>query len=194
MKLVWTNLERILYCVQSILINALTLSRILLTIIFNINLLRTENKLLICTFLFVIIALTDFFDGRLARHYNVTSKTGAILDIGADFFFIFSSSFILYLQRLLPLGLIIIITIKFAEFCITSYIINRKFNINRALFFDKTGKFVAILLYLLPLSVLFLHTYIHYRLSDLIIFYIVLLIMCLSVISIYKRMVKLISN
>ena len=175
------------FILKKLLINGLTLSRIPITIMFNLNLFYEKNKLFICSLLFLIIALTDFFDGKLARHYKVTSKFGALLDAGTDFFFIFSASFLLYTQMLLPIGLIILIVVKFAEFCFTSYLINKKLNLNKTLFFDKTGRFVAVILYLLPLSAIILHTCLHRSISNLIIFYTVLLIAGLSIVSIYLR-------
>ena len=90
-------------------------------------------------------------DGKLARHYKVTSKFGSILDVGTDFFFIFTASYLLYTRGLLPLGIVIVIVVKFAEFCFTSYLINKKSNLDKTLFFDKIGRFVAIILYSLPL-------------------------------------------
>lgn len=65
--------------------NNLTLLRILcvplLLIIFPINHYVTD---LICAVLFSLAALTDFFDGFLARRFNTTSKLGEILDPIAD--------------------------------------------------------------------------------------------------------------
>lgn len=178
---------------KKLLINCITLSRIPITIIFNFILFYGKNKLFICSLLFLIIALTDFFDGKLARHYKITSKLGAILDVVTDFFFIFSASFLLYTQNLLPIGLIILIVFKFAEFCFTSYLINKKLHLNKTLFFDKIGRFVAIILYSFPLFTLILHTFLHRNISNLIIFYTMLLIAALSVVSICRRTLKLIS-
>nr|WP_315102404.1 CDP-alcohol phosphatidyltransferase family protein [uncultured Catonella sp.] len=180
------------FVLKKLLVNGLTLSRIPISILFNFSLFYEKNKLFICSLLFLIIALTDILDGKLARHYKVTSKFGALLDAGTDFFFIFSASFLLYTQMLLPIGLIILIVVKFAEFCFTSYLINKKLNLNKTLFFDKIGRFVAVILYLLPLFALILHTYLHRNISNLIIFYIVLLIAGLSAVSIYRRTLKLI--
>ena len=180
------------FVLKKLLVNGLTLSRIPISILFNFSLFYEKNKLFICSLLFLIIALTDILDGKLARHYKVTSKFGALLDAGTDFFFIFSASFLLYTQMLLPVGLIILIVVKFAEFCFTSYLINKKLNLDKTLFFDKIGRFVAVILYLLPLFALILHTCLHRNISNLIIFYIVLLIAGLSAVSIYRRTLKLI--
>jgi|TARA_S200000501_G_scaffold165699_1_gene156139 CDP-diacylglycerol--glycerol-3-phosphate 3-phosphatidyltransferase len=47
-----------------------------------------EGLMLIPAIIAFIAAWTDFFDGRLARKWNVTSKTGAFLDTIADKIFI----------------------------------------------------------------------------------------------------------
>ena len=70
--------------------NALTLGRVVLTFIFLFMLLyvnRVENISLhldIAFVLFLIAALTDIVDGKVARHFNVTSKFGRIMDPLAD--------------------------------------------------------------------------------------------------------------
>lgn len=65
--------------------NNLTLLRIacvpLLLIIFPVNHYATD---ILCAFLFLLAALTDFFDGFFARKFNTTSKLGEILDPIAD--------------------------------------------------------------------------------------------------------------
>jgi len=65
------------------LINALTLSRIFLAAIIFLLLTRPEGYFL-AFILFFVAGITDFFDGYLARKYNLTSEIGEILDPIAD--------------------------------------------------------------------------------------------------------------
>lgn len=62
--------------------NYLTISRIILIPIIIILFLLKSYKLVI--FLTIIGSLTDLLDGKIARHYNVTTKLGANLDTIAD--------------------------------------------------------------------------------------------------------------
>ena len=77
----------------------LTLSRLLFAPIIFIGLIVFNNFFL--TFvLFLIVSITDYFDGWLARRYKLTSDFGAILDPIADKILLLFSLFAvtLYLQ------------------------------------------------------------------------------------------------
>ena len=65
------------------LINILTLSRIFIAAIIFVLLMSPEGYLLALV-LFFLAAVTDFFDGYLARKYNAVSQLGEILDPIAD--------------------------------------------------------------------------------------------------------------
>ena len=64
-------------------INVLTLSRIFLAAIIFLLLTRPEGYFL-AFILFFVAGATDYFDGYLARKYNLTSQIGEILDPIAD--------------------------------------------------------------------------------------------------------------
>jgi len=64
-------------------INALTLSRIFLAAIIFLLLTGPEGYFL-AFILFFVAGVTDYFDGYLARKYNLTSELGEILDPIAD--------------------------------------------------------------------------------------------------------------
>ena len=67
------------------LIAAGTMLRIILTpVIMGLVLTGDEDVEPISAALFFIAAATDWFDGRLARRWNVTSKLGSFLDTTAD--------------------------------------------------------------------------------------------------------------
>lgn len=65
--------------------NILTLIRVILIPFFILAFyLPIENAAYIATWIFFIAGVTDYFDGYLARRWNVSSKLGAFLDPVAD--------------------------------------------------------------------------------------------------------------
>lgn len=168
-------------------VNALTLSRVPVTIAFNMAIFLKECRLFVCSALFLFIFLSDFMDGKLARHYRVESKPGAVLDVTTDFFFILSANYYLYQQGLLPLGILVVILIKFSEFLFTSYLSNQKARRESFFLFDPIGRFVSIFLYAMPIQAILLETLIDRTLFDWIMFLIVVLMSALCLLSIYKR-------
>ena len=79
--------------------NVLTISRIVLLAPLLIMIYLPNDQLnLISVVLFILIALTDFFDGFFARRQNITSEFGKMLDPIAD--------------KLLVVGVLIVLMIK----------------------------------------------------------------------------------
>ena len=77
--------------------------------VFHLPLLEPQRNL-IATVLFVVVALTDWADGYLARRLNMTSSFGAFLDPVADKFLVCASLLILVeLARVQSLVALIII-------------------------------------------------------------------------------------
>ena len=68
---------------MAILVNILTLSRILFAAIIFVLLMSPDGYLLALV-LFFLAGITDYFDGYLARKYNAVSQLGEILDPIAD--------------------------------------------------------------------------------------------------------------
>ncbi len=68
---------------MSLFINLITISRIVFGVIIFVLLTRTEMYWY-AFILFFIASITDYFDGYLARKYNLVSQLGEILDPIAD--------------------------------------------------------------------------------------------------------------
>ena len=64
-------------------INALTISRVIFAAVIFV-LISSSHLYNLCLFLFFLSSISDYFDGYLARKYNVTSNFGEIIDPVAD--------------------------------------------------------------------------------------------------------------
>lgn len=96
--------------------NVITIIRIILipfyTLPFIYNNIYGNNSLVYGFLLFVLLSLTDFLDGYLARKYDFVSNFGKIIDPLADKILVYSAFFLLvYLQRF-PLWVILILLFR----------------------------------------------------------------------------------
>ena len=90
--------------------NALTLSRIFLTPLLVVILLtRIDGKEIYGALIFVIAALTDYFDGYLARKRNQVTTIGKLLDPIADKLLVSSAFISLVELKLAPAWMVVII-------------------------------------------------------------------------------------
>ena len=100
MKLLRENLKSL-----NTLPNKLTISRMLIAPIILIIFPLTHEYIFprfFCTFLFCLAAITDFFDGYLARKYQNESKLGALLDPIADKLLVTAAIIVLVAVDYLP--------------------------------------------------------------------------------------------
>ena len=92
----------------------------------------TPRQSLILFFIFLFLSITDYFDGLLARKFNITSSFGKVFDPISDK--ILTSCALLFLSSIDSLLLIPSILIIFREFLITGVrefsVINNKINVN----------------------------------------------------------------
>lgn len=98
--------------------NLLSLSRLVTTaLIFVLVLLNAPWAFLTATFLFVLAAVSDFFDGYLARRLKVVSPLGVFLDLTADKVFVSTILIALVQIGLVPAWVVVIIVAR--EFLVT---------------------------------------------------------------------------
>ena len=92
----------------------------------------TQKQSLILFFIFLLLSITDYFDGLLARKLNITSSFGKVFDPISDK--ILTSCALLFLSSIDSLLLIPSILIIFREFLISGVrefsLINNKINVN----------------------------------------------------------------
>jgi CDP-diacylglycerol--glycerol-3-phosphate 3-phosphatidyltransferase/cardiolipin synthase len=87
---------------------------------------------------FLAAVTSDFLDGKIARHYNVSSAKGAVLDASADFILIASGITFYVVMGLVSPILLIVMTLSFIQYITT-------INVNVD---DFLGKHVGTVLYL----------------------------------------------
>lgn len=138
------------------IVNFITFLRILLSLLFSFFILKDSSDFLKLFFVFILVVLSDFFDGKLARKWEVSSKFGSAFDVFVDFFFVFSSTIALNVVGYFPLWLIVVIVIKLFEFILTSKLLYKFIEVKSCFVFDRLGKFLALCFYTLPIFVLFL--------------------------------------
>ncbi|MFW6014880.1 MAG: CDP-diacylglycerol--glycerol-3-phosphate 3-phosphatidyltransferase [bacterium] len=165
--------------------NILTILRIIL-IPFYINFFLIE-KYIIAAVLFLVSAMTDFFDGYIARKYNITTKLGRILDPAADKLTIISILLVLIFKNIIPDFIAIIILTREIFIFISStisFLLGYDF-INPS----NLGKISIFLLYVAITLKLF-----NVKFIDMALFYIVIPLNIISGIDYVLTNIKLLSS
>jgi CDP-diacylglycerol--glycerol-3-phosphate 3-phosphatidyltransferase len=143
-----------------ILVNAITLLRVILSGAFAYYIFQPHGRMLVFTVLFMLICATDLLDGFLARKLSACSRNGAFFDVAADFIFILFSVIALATTCTFPVWMAAVIVMKFIEFCYTSVQFNKISGTGRTtLLFDPLGKATAISFFLLPYLFVLLQYY-----------------------------------
>lgn len=93
--------------------NMLTISRLVATVpVVALVFGNQPGTYLAATIVFAAAALTDFFDGRIARRYSITSKLGVFLDLTADKVFVSGVLIGLIQAGLVPAWIVIVIVTR----------------------------------------------------------------------------------
>ena len=133
---------------HKVYINILTSSRILFGALF-VYFTLTDYNMGFLLLIFILTALSDYFDGRLAKKYNLDTNEGAKFDVICDFIFIFLSTFAVAMINLIPFWFIFVIIFKLIEFFSTSPVDD--------LYYEKLGHIVALMFYAYPIVALLIH-------------------------------------
>ncbi|RDU23518.1 CDP-alcohol phosphatidyltransferase family protein [Anaerosacchariphilus polymeriproducens] len=135
--------------------NVLTLIRVLLVFGISFLMLSSEQSvnqgmsILLITGLTGMVYMTDFFDGRLARKWNICTAFGEKFDVAADLFYIVFLSLILIVQRRMPIFVLIVIIAEFVFFLGSSRKKEKK-TAGKTFVFDNCGRITAIYYYSIP--------------------------------------------
>lgn len=128
----------------------LTLLRLVLTGFLSYYLLNNFGAMVFPLLIFLLIFLTDYFDGKIARLYGLATPGGAIFDLLADLFFMLLSHLVLIALRLIPSWFLFVIIFKFIEFVVTSFFLSRSDDGKGIFVFDFLGRLVSVAFYLFP--------------------------------------------
>lgn len=133
---------------QKFYINILTSLRILFGVLF-IYFTLIDYNMGYLLFIFILTALSDYFDGKLAKKYNLESYSGAKFDVICDFIFIVFSTVAVILRDLIPFWFILVIILKMVEFFTTSP--------SNDIYYERFGHIVALMFYTYPIVALLIH-------------------------------------
>ena len=125
--------------------NLLSFLRIILSFVFAYffnGMLSGYSHISYSLTVFLIIILTDYLDGHIARMTGNTTYAGALLDVTADFIFVLTAYIVLYINDLLNLLFIMVLLFKFSEFILTSLLFKHIAK-KDYLIFDSLGKNVS---------------------------------------------------
>lgn len=142
--------------------NILTGSRIVCTFMFCYcvnNLFKQGMEIPIyfnCFIWLLIICLSDFFDGKIARKFQIANSFGATFDVIADLVFVFSIHIQLAYYHIIPAWYIALIIEKIANYIITSHNISRKSSGEFFYIRDSIGKIVSASYFITPFLIIFL--------------------------------------
>lgn len=98
--------------------NKLTVLRMIMVPIFIVSLIIFKTQNLVPFVIFLIASITDFFDGNIARKYNLVTNFGKFLDPVADKLLTLSA-FIMLIETSLPAWAVCIIVAR--EISITGF-------------------------------------------------------------------------
>ncbi len=125
----------------------------LIPVLVYILMAEVGNYRLIAGILLVFSALTDLFDGIVARKYNMVTDLGRILDPIADKLTLIAIFFVLLFKEIIPLGAGVVIIIREGGLFLASSILflTGKDMIHPTSF----GKFTALFLYVVAVINIF---------------------------------------
>lgn len=118
--------------------NILTIVRLFLTCVFIFFLYQRSQLLhILAVIVFIVAAWTDFWDGKLARKYNLETTFGKIMDPIADKFLVLSAFFIFADLKIISFWMFVVIAVR--EIFVTAVRFYAMAN-GRVLAAEKAGK------------------------------------------------------
>ena len=128
-------------------VNFLSLSRIVLGLVFSYIVLYFNSNPLSLVFIFILVVLSDYFDGVIARKYSISNDFGGRVDVISDFIFIFLSSSSLVLVSRIPFWYLFILVFEILEFFLSSHYLDK-------LYYDDFGHYTSLMFYAFPIFII----------------------------------------
>jgi phosphatidylglycerophosphate synthase len=125
---------------QKLILIPLAISSVRIAVLPLFFYLYTTGNIALCLVLFAACALSDFFDGYLARKLKVTSRFGAYYDAATDFTLVMGIFGFFCLEGFYPVWLLILITAAFAQFLASSVYAKK--------LYDPVGRYTGSALYI----------------------------------------------
>ena len=134
--------------------NLITTTRMIMSFLFVYTIVEQfiygQERSMNLIILFLAICASDLLDGRIARKTNSVSIIGAKLDVSADLLYIIISYVTLVTIKILPLWFLGFICFKFSEFVITSKFMKNNKSSDNPFVFDKVGRVVSAIFFIIP--------------------------------------------
>ena len=171
--------------IKLLLPNVISITRVLLTICLNIILWKSFHDMIRIILINIMIYISDFSDGKLAKWLNAESKTGELFDSIAHIFYIVTSYILLISYNLISIYLLIMIIAEYAVFIITSHLVTN--NTDNKLIFDGFGRILAGGFYIYPLLVYILFLNLSYDYFNMISLILQLILIIGTIMQIRQR-------
>ncbi len=182
-------------CLRYAVPNFITFLRVVLTAAFTLCLNKyfvldgNDDLFTYLAIIFFAIYMTDFIDGKIARHFKAVSTFGSFFDVLADFLFILCATGTLIKYKLIAWWFLIVIIAKIIDFFVTSKIINNyKLEVKKTFVFDYMGRATAISFYIMPFIVLCMNEYLNGRCAAFILF-LTYMSTIIAIISLFQRII-----
>lgn len=139
----------------------------------------------------LVVWISDYCDGKLARKLKIESSFGAYFDVIVDFIFVFFMHALLVLENVIPFWFLFIVLEKIVNYVITSW--GQTSNLEKEFHFikDGIGLFVVSCFYVTPILICLLQKIETYSCRNInIMLYIISFLAMFSSVSRIRDMVK----
>ena len=139
----------------------------------------------------LVVWISDYCDGKLARKLKIESSFGAYFDVIVDFIFVFFMHALLVIKNVIPFWFLLVILEKILNYIITSW--GQTSNLEKEFHFikDGIGLFVVSCFYVTPILICFLQKIDTYSYRNInIVLYIISFLAIFSSVSRIRDMIK----